>query len=341
MNTATSLELVRDVAVLYVDPRGPYPELVEHWYGEERDARTYDGPHPVVAHPPCGAYGSLRHLRVPNRERRDDADCGPIAVAQVRKWGGVLEQPRGSKLWEACGLPAPGALPDAHGGYSLEVAQCDWGHVARKKTWLYLVSVPLAVLGTAPPRREPTHWVSGGRLHDRKGQGGIVPPGIKVCSAQQRRRTPRAFAAWLVSLAQYATPAPGPGEGEEMKIEIEADVTHPGEDQGRRDVLVLTCSDGANVRLRREVHRYGQGKAHEYAGLDGFDCSCIDDVIEALTKMRAALSEELPYIEEGDLGPECSPEEMKRRVDAAKRFLARVNAGETFTVSPSEREDKP
>lgn len=193
------------VVALYVDPRGPYPEFVADCWDETRDARVYGGPLPVVAHPPCGAYGSLRHLRVPNRERRDDADCGPIAVAQVRRWGGVLEQPRGSKLWEVCGLPLPGALPDEYGGYSLEVAQVEWGHVARKKTWLYLVGVPLSALGRQPfPGREPTHWVSGGRLHDRKGQGGVVPSGIKVCSAQQRRRTPAAFARWLVELAAAA-----------------------------------------------------------------------------------------------------------------------------------------
>lgn len=29
-----------------------------------------------------------------------------------------------------------------------------------------------------------------------------IPPGIKVCSALQRRRTPRAFAEWLVGLAR-------------------------------------------------------------------------------------------------------------------------------------------
>jgi hypothetical protein len=28
-----------------------------------------------------------------------------------------------------------------------------------------------------------------------------VPPGIKVCSAQQRRRTPVAFAQWLLDVA--------------------------------------------------------------------------------------------------------------------------------------------
>jgi hypothetical protein len=188
--------------VLYADPRGPYPSLAVDVYDEGRDARLYAGPWPVVAHPPCGAYGNLRHLATKALEH---ADCGPIAVAQVQRWGGVLEQPRGSKLWEVCGLPVPGALPDAHGGYSLEVAQVEWGHVARKKTWLYLVGVPLSVLGCAPfPGREPTHWVSGGREHARKGSGGVIPPGIKVCSAQLRRRTPVAFAAWLLELAQAA-----------------------------------------------------------------------------------------------------------------------------------------
>jgi len=34
-----------------------------------------------------------------------------------------------------------------------------------------------------------------------KSNGCAVPPGIKVCSAQQRRRTPPAFAEWLVELA--------------------------------------------------------------------------------------------------------------------------------------------
>lgn len=46
-----------DVAALYIDPRGVYPQLtgVDCW-GPDRDARTYDGPHPVVSHPPCGPW---------------------------------------------------------------------------------------------------------------------------------------------------------------------------------------------------------------------------------------------------------------------------------------------
>jgi hypothetical protein len=199
---------VIEVAALYIDERGPYPKLLgaDACWGIERDARLYEGPWPVVAHPPCGPWGNLRHMRVPNRERRvQDADCGPRAFEQVRKWGGVLEQPRGSKLFEECGAPAPGEKPDAWGGFSICVAQVDWGHLARKKTWLYFVAC--APEGPMPSPRQPTHWVSGGRLHDRKGSGGVVPPGIKVCSAQQRRRTPVAFAEWLIQIAKQACPS--------------------------------------------------------------------------------------------------------------------------------------
>jgi hypothetical protein len=199
---AGQLAVSRTVAALYIDPRGPYPKMagVDCW-DQDRDAKLYDGPHPVVAHPPCGPWGRLRHLY-----RGVEHDCAPIAVHQVRRWGGVLEHPAGSKLWGALLLPWPGFEADDHGGYTIEVNQCDWGHPARKRTWLYLVGIPREALSSPPfPGREPTHWISGGRGRvGKKANTTPVPPGIKVCSAQQRRRTPLAFAEWLVSLARSA-----------------------------------------------------------------------------------------------------------------------------------------
>lgn len=190
------------IAALYIDPRGPYPSLpdVDCW-DLERDARLYAGPRPVVAHPPCGPWGALRHLY-----QDDEHDCAPVAVRQVREFGGVLEHPAKSRLWAAQDLPEPGGFRDRFGGFTLEVDQCAWGHVARKSTWLYFVGVDRSVaMSGIRTGGTPTHWASGSRVNpDRPSsrQGSPVPPGIKVCSAQQRRRTPVEFARWLVSIAR-------------------------------------------------------------------------------------------------------------------------------------------
>lgn len=199
---STALALREDVAVLFVDPLGPYPGLVRDWYDEKRDARDYGGYVPVVAHPPCGRWSSLR-----KRSRETTKDCAPAALATVRRVGGVLEHPCGSKFFDFAGLPRPGRLPDAWGGVTYEVDQCDWGHPARKRTWLYVVGLR-GSMPPAPPKRKPTHWCSGG------GTGrGKTPPGIKVCSAQQRRRTPVAFAEWLLAVAaRCAPPLTGGGD---------------------------------------------------------------------------------------------------------------------------------
>ncbi len=192
------------VAALYIDPSGPYPKLLgpEMCWDETRDARNYAGPWPVVAHPPCGPWSVMKHLH----RHPEQKEIAPFAVEQVRRWGGALEHPAGSGLFMAIGLPMPGELPDGFGGRTIEVEQVRWGHVARKATWVYLVRT--CAPGRDPPPMEATHWVSGGRNPNRKGSGGLVPPGIKVCSAQQRRRTPIAFAEWLISLAATATPYP-------------------------------------------------------------------------------------------------------------------------------------
>ncbi len=179
---------MRTVAALYVDPRGPYPTMpgVECW-DEARDARRYHGPHPVVAHPPCGPWGHLYKFCT-----RQDPALGPLAVEQVRQWGGVLEHPKASRLWLHCALPLPGELPDSYGGRTVEVAQVNWGHRAQKDTWLYVVAEvvgPVAI----PRGGVPTHVVTTSRANRAT---------LPECGKTERRLTPPAFAAFLVDLAR-------------------------------------------------------------------------------------------------------------------------------------------
>jgi hypothetical protein len=181
------------VAALYVDGSGPYMAIptVDPWT-IERDASGYGGPHPIVAHPPCADWSRLKGLakHVPGRR-----ELGPLAVEQVRRWGGVLEHPAHSSLWAACDLPRPGELPDQWGGWSIAVNQQAWGHVARKPTWLYLVGIDRGVV-VPLEGGEATHVVSTSRRGGDK----------RRCSKRLRILSPPAFAAWLVELAGQARP---------------------------------------------------------------------------------------------------------------------------------------
>ena len=175
------------VAALYVEPRGPYPALVADWFDEARDARTYRGPGPVVAHPPCGPWSKLRRFCTLPEEQRLLA---LLAVEQVRTFGGVLEHPAGSLLWREAGLPVPESMfSDQYGGRSYEVAQGDYGHAAPKLTWLYAVR-----LGPCPFRSSLFRTDPGGR--------------VESIGKFARKATPPEFAAALVAWAATAN-----GEG--------------------------------------------------------------------------------------------------------------------------------
>lgn len=87
------------IAALYVKNGGSYYGLpgVDPW-DEARDARSYTGPHPIVAHPPCQRWGKLwagQPLHIKRTGERkikgDDAGCFAAALASTRKWGGVLD----------------------------------------------------------------------------------------------------------------------------------------------------------------------------------------------------------------------------------------------------------
>lgn len=142
------------VAALFVEPRGSYrgQANVDMW-PESRDARLYDGPYRVVAHPPCSRWCRLAALveRRHGHLRGQDAGCFASALASVRRWGGVLEHPAYSDAWRAYGLNAPNPFggwvnADFVGGWTCQVEQGRYGHRAKKATWLYAYGVPLPSL---------------------------------------------------------------------------------------------------------------------------------------------------------------------------------------------------
>ena len=142
------------IAALYVEPNGPYAHLedVEVW-DEARDARTYAGPHPVVAHPPCARWSVLAGLveAVHGHKRGEDGGCFAAALAAVRNYGGLLEHPAQSAAWRSFGLNRPPSCggwvnADWLGGWTCCVAQRNYGHRARKRTWLYAVGCELSLL---------------------------------------------------------------------------------------------------------------------------------------------------------------------------------------------------
>src|SRR3546814_6498917 len=92
------------VAALFVEAGWAYFGLpgVDPW-DETRDARRYAGPWPVVAHPPCQRWGRYWNGGPSARVKcklGDDNGCFGAALAAVRRWGGVLEHPEGSRSEE-------------------------------------------------------------------------------------------------------------------------------------------------------------------------------------------------------------------------------------------------
>jgi len=139
---------MKTVAALFVDEEGCYASargvIV---YGISKDARTYDGPHPVVAHPPCQRWGKYYGgpMQDPHRYKKGmDVGCFASALTCVRNFGGVLEHPANSHAWSWFGLNKPpaagGWIPADHfGGWTCCVDQGKYGHFANKPTWLYAV----------------------------------------------------------------------------------------------------------------------------------------------------------------------------------------------------------
>ena len=176
------------IAVLFARQDSRYKQLDGYdVYDIDRDARHYAADYPVIAHPPCRAWGMLSHMANP---RPDEKALAWFALDQVRKNGGVLEHPTGSRLWKEGKLPLMGQGYDDFGGFTLEVDQYDFGHVAHKRTKLYICGITIEQLPQLPPKNTtiPTRSICGN------------VKGTKRCTQYQREYTPDGLIDFLTEI---------------------------------------------------------------------------------------------------------------------------------------------
>lgn len=179
------------VAVLFARADSVYKTLpgCDVW-DAERDARRWPGGAPLVAHPPCRAWGRLRTFA---RPAEGEEDLARWAVGQVRRWGGVLEHPATSRLWADQSLPPPGQV-DGAGGWTLPILQHWWGHRAEKPTWLYVV-------GVSPRNLPPIPLALGHASHVIQT---VKRDGRPHVTKAEREHTPVKLAEWLCQVARLS-----------------------------------------------------------------------------------------------------------------------------------------
>lgn len=199
------------IAALFTETGGIYFNVpgVDPW-DEQRDARLYDGPYPVVAHPPCQRWGRFWHgspAKPHQYKMGDDGGCFSSALTSVRKFGGVLEHPADSHAWTAFDLKAPPrnggwVMADEFGGFTCCVEQGHYGHASRKATWLYAVGAQLPDLkwGSSGQRIHPVALERYG-LEKARRIGMMAMVGGKD-KTRIRNATPPEFRDLLLAIAE-------------------------------------------------------------------------------------------------------------------------------------------
>lgn len=191
----------RQPVALFVQKRSVYKTLGLDAYDINRNALTYNGDMPVIAHPPCqlwSRFAPVNFKRWGGDHNRPGNDGGlfEFALNTVRRCGGVLEHPAQSKAWDAYGLSAPTALGwqrTIDGSWVCEVWQSAYGHKAAKATWLYYIGVhpPTPLLWERLPGTHRVGYSNKRGMQERK-----LPVTRHEASA-----TPISFAKALIELA--------------------------------------------------------------------------------------------------------------------------------------------
>jgi hypothetical protein len=196
------------VAALYVQKYGCYFESIgiDAW-DEERDARKYNGPYPVIAHPPCQRWGKMARVNFArwggeHNRPGNDGGCFEAALKSVNKFGGVLEHPAQSYAWKEYGLsrPTPNQWIKSKEGWVCEVWQSAYGHRANKATWLYYKGI-VKPFDLKWNRIKGSHQVG---FQDKRGKARNKP----TLSKKEANATPEEFKRVLIDLAWHSKTNP-------------------------------------------------------------------------------------------------------------------------------------
>jgi hypothetical protein len=184
------------ISVLFAARDSVYKKIpgLDVW-DEDRDALNWPGGNPGIFHPPCRLFCRLRHLSTAPESEKELAYW---SVSKVRQWGGVLEHPAHSRLWDEALLPSPGHADNY--GFSYDLDQYWFGHSGKKRTWLYICGLD--------PEHVPVHAIRlAGNYEDLFASAGRkYVPGSRHSGI--RSATPLAFAQWLVEVASNVTGMP-------------------------------------------------------------------------------------------------------------------------------------
>lgn len=138
------------INALFVETGGVYfnHPNIEAW-DIVRNAFNCRNGAPAICHPPCKRWGRYWSGGPSSKVKRllgDDGNCFAYSLWYVRTFGGIIEHPEASHAYRYYGLSRPPrsggwVKADDFGGLTCCVEQGNYGHKARKATWIYINKV--------------------------------------------------------------------------------------------------------------------------------------------------------------------------------------------------------
>ncbi len=176
-------------SILFCEEKSIYKTLNCDVYDIKRNALNVSNTTPAIYHPPCRMWSRLKTL---SNFYPGEKWLAVWSLIRIRKYGGILEHPAGSSLFHKYAPLTP--VPDSYGGFIISVNQHWFGHVAQKKTYLYIVGCSPSQLPPIPLNFSAIEYtISNSKKSKQK---------IKESPKKYRNYTPILFAQWLLDIIQ-------------------------------------------------------------------------------------------------------------------------------------------